>query len=203
MSFRALGVEQSLKLILKFNNDKESIFYNKIDFDNIGLSGHSAGSAGILYYTILEHNDELKNIKIKSLFPSCLNSVHQIKDGFRIDLDLTKVTIPYIFLTTSEEESKSDLTSDDEFKREVLTKIKNNKYQFFGRRKGTEHHSSYWNTIGYQTAWFLYTLTNEEEVKLIFDPKPLSDTCPTGTDTNKICSNSYWFHIIYCNNTSI
>jgi len=201
MSFRAVGVEQSLKLILKFNNDKESIFYNKIDLDNIGLSGHSAGSAGILYYTILEHNDELKNIKIKSLFPSCLNSVPMIINGFKIDLNLTKVNIPYIFLTSSEEEL--NLPSDDEFKREVLTKINNNIYQFFGRRKNTEHHSSYWNTIGYQTAWFLYTLTNKTEVKQIFEPKPEGDTCPIGIDTNEICSNSYWFHIIYCNQTSI
>ena len=38
---------------------------------------------------------------------------------------------------------------DSYFKLDGLIKIKNNKYQFFRKRKNTEHHSSCWSTIGY------------------------------------------------------
>ena len=202
VSFKSIGIRESLRFILNLNGNEKSIFYNKIDLDNIGLSGHSAGSAGILYYTILNYEDELKNIKIKSLYPSCLNQVPMIIKYFGIDLDLTKVEVPYIFLTSSEDEI--NVIPDSDFKRDVLTKIKNNKYQFFGRRKNTEHHSSYWSTIGYQTAWFLYTLTDTEDVKTIFEPKPDNELCPTEVDkSNIICKNLMWTNIIYNNQTFI
>ena len=58
ISFKSIGVIKSLKIILNLNSDKNGIFYNKIDLDNIGLNRYSAGSAGILYYTILDYEDE-------------------------------------------------------------------------------------------------------------------------------------------------
>ena len=199
-SFLSIGVRESLKYMISFNNDINSIFYNKIQLENIGLSGHSSGASGILYYTNFEYNDELKNLKIKSLFPSCLNTMSIIKNFFKIDLDFSKVSIPYIFLTSSEDEIS--VISNDDFKKNMLNKFSGNIYQFLARKKNTIHHNFYWNSIGYQTAWFLYTLTNDEDAKSIFEPKPEGEIC-SEDNINGICSNSLWSDILYSNKTFI
>ena len=45
--------DATLVCLLKANEDKSSIFYHKIDLDNIGITGHSQGGVGV-YNTINE-----------------------------------------------------------------------------------------------------------------------------------------------------
>ena len=200
-SYLSKGIVESLKYMVKFNKDNESIFYNKIDLDNIGFSGHSAGASGVLYYTNLEHKDELQNLTIKSLYPSCINDLNIIKNFFNIDLNFTKVNIPYIFLTSSEQEETAKILPTKNFTKDYLNKFTNTTYQFIARKHNTTHHNFYWNSVGYQTAWFLYTLTNNEEAKKIFVPKPDGIACPD-VNKNGICSNPLWYDIVYSNNTN-
>ena len=196
-SYLSIGIRESLRYMIQLNNDTNSIFFDKIDMDNIGFSGHSAGASGVLYYTNFECQDELKNLKIKSLFPSCINTLEMIQKYFGISIDFTKVNIPYIFLTSSEQEL--DQISDANFTEKYLYKFRNNEYQFIARKRSTMHHNFYWNSVGYQTAWFLYTLANNEEAKTIFEPKPSNDYCENDKK-NGICSNPLWFHILYQKN---
>ena len=198
-SFLSIGIRESLRYLINFNKDKNSIFYNKIDMDNIGLSGHSAGASGVLYYTNFEYDDELKNIKIKSLFPSCINALSIIKSIFKINIDFTKVNIPYIFFTSSKQEEAS--LNNTVLKRDFLDKMKNKEYHFIARKNNTLHHNFYWNSIGYQTAWFLYALTNNIEVKMIFEPKPENGIC-NETNKNGICLNQLWYDIVYSSDTN-
>ena len=200
-SYLSKGIVESLKYMIKFNKDNESIFYNKIDLDNIGFSGHSAGASGVLYYTNLELQDELlQNITIKSLYPSCINDLNTIKNYFKINLDFTKVNIPYIFLTSSEQEGETVLPTKN-FTKDYLNKFTNTTYQFIARKHSTTHHNFYWKSVGYLTAWFLYTLTNDENAKNIFVSKPDNIACPD-VNKNGICSNPLWYDIVYSNNTN-
>ena len=199
-SYLSKGIVESLKYMIKFNKDNESIFYNKIDFDNIGFSGHSAGASGVLYYTNLEHQNELQNLTIKSLYPSCINDLKTINNYFKINLNFTKVNIPYIFLTSSEQEGTTVLPTEN-FTKYYLNKFTNTTYQFIARKKLTTHHNFYWNSVGYLTAWFLYTLTNDENAKQIFEPKPDGIACPD-VNKNGICKNQLWYDIVYSNNTN-
>ena len=199
-SYLSKGIVESLKYMIKFNKDNESIFYNKIDLDNIGFSGHSAGASGVLYYTNLEHQNELQNLTIKSLYPSCINDLKTINTYFKINLNFTKVNIPYIFLTSSEQEGTTVLPTEN-FTKYYLNIFTNTTYQFIARKKLTTHHNFYWNSVGYLTAWFLYTLTNDENAKQIFEPKPDDIACP-GVNKNGICKNQLWYDIVYSNNTN-
>ena len=55
----------SLKYLLKQNDNKESIFYNKIDKDNIGVIGHSQGGVGAINAaTESKHKDIYKTIVV-------------------------------------------------------------------------------------------------------------------------------------------
>ena len=200
-SYLSKGIVESLKYMIKFNKDNESIFYNKIDFDNIGFSGHSAGASGVLYYTNLEHQNELQNLTIKSLYPSCINDLKTINNYFKINLNFTKVNIPHILLTSSDQEETTKVLPTENFTKDYLNKFTNTTYQFIARKKLTTHHNFYWNSVGYLTAWFLYTLTNDENAKQIFEPKPDSIAC-SDVNKNGICLNQLWYDIVYSNNTN-
>ena len=200
-SYLSIGVRESLRYMINLNKDNNSIFYDKIDLDNIGFSGHSAGASGILYYTNFEYEDELKNLKIKSLFPSCINNLAMISRYFNINIDFTKVNIPYIFLTSSTQEGNENILNNTILKRDFLDKMKNKVYHFIARKNNTMHHNFYWKSVGYQTAWFLYTLTNNSEAKSVFEPKSANGKCDE-TNKNGICLNELWYDIEYSNNAS-
>ena len=51
-----ISVINTLKYILNLNNTNDNIFYNRIDVDRIGLSGHSQGGCGT-FNTITNHGE--------------------------------------------------------------------------------------------------------------------------------------------------
>lgn len=57
-SWNGFASDMSLNYLLKCSNDKESIFYQKIDTDNIGSLGHSQGGVGAINtVTDTKHSD--------------------------------------------------------------------------------------------------------------------------------------------------
>ena len=48
------AADSSLAFLIQQNEDKESLFYQKLDLDNVGAVGHSQGGAGV-FNAITEH----------------------------------------------------------------------------------------------------------------------------------------------------
>ena len=80
-------------LIISENSNSNSIFYGKLDLDNIGITGHSQGGAGVLTATsIMEHKDKYKTAV--ALSPTHEETAHQ----FGWKYDLTKINIPILMI---------------------------------------------------------------------------------------------------------
>ncbi len=65
-SWNAFGAEMAIRHLQRLNdnqiiNEKENVFYQKIDFNNIGVIGHSQGGVGVFNaITNTEHKDSYK-----------------------------------------------------------------------------------------------------------------------------------------------
>ena len=53
---------KTLQYMLNLNNQKDSIFFGKIDSEKIGISGHSQGGCGV-FNAITKHGDSSKSFK--------------------------------------------------------------------------------------------------------------------------------------------
>ena len=72
-------------------DDKENIFYEKIDFSNVGITGHSQGGVGVFNaITNQKHSDIYK--AAVALSPTNKELAHNIE----WDYDATKIDIPII-----------------------------------------------------------------------------------------------------------
>ena len=150
-----------LESMLRFNNDKESVFYNKIDEDKIGGMGYSQGASGI-FNTHMSFG-ELSS-KIKSIIPLCPPSIGKATYSGQLDTDIVtrKFSIP-TFIVSGTGSFDQSILSDEE-----LTTMFNlcGNFAVKGRIKRVDH--DFKQAVPYMYAWFLYTLYGNETASKIF-----------------------------------
>lgn len=175
------SLNKTIEFLIQENENKDSIFYHKIDLDNIGIGGHSQGGPAVFNMVT---NQEHGNM-IKALYAvSATSSYHTAIYGNGWEYDISKVNIP-VFLTagtgtwdagsaTSKEQVNDDkkgiaqgicplwsLEENYGLLPESVNKV-------FARKKNVDHGDSHLQTDGYMTAWFMYWLKNDEEAKKVF-----------------------------------
>ncbi|MED5121758.1 alpha/beta hydrolase [Priestia megaterium] len=175
------SLEETIKFLIKENENKDSVFYQKIDLDNIGIGGHSQGGAAVFNMVANQEHGYM----IKALYAaSATSSYHTMVMGDQWEYDISKVNIP-VFLTagtgywdagnaTSKEQATDDengvvqgicplwsLQENYNLLPETMDKV-------VARKKNTDHGDSYKQFDGYMTAWFMYYLQNDKEAKEIF-----------------------------------
>ena len=152
------SVVNTLKYILELNSSNTSIFYNKIDIEKIGLSGHSQGGCGV-FNAINKHGDLSKYFKCafaSSTTTKSLINKFNLK-SFIYEPEL--VNIP-IMMVISNGNADKGICPYEETK-ENYDKIKNVK-KVLGVRKGVDHGDMLVAHDPYMTAWFCYILLNDE-----------------------------------------
>lgn len=93
-AWNAFGAEMSLRYLERWNEnqqieDTKSIFYHKIDFDNVGVVGHSQGGVGVINaITDTKHSSTYKTAV--SLSPTNKELAHNLF----WDYDATQINIP-------------------------------------------------------------------------------------------------------------
>lgn len=166
------GETASKTLDYVLNLDSDSILYDKIDKDNIGILGYSQGGAGALRaVTEYENSKYYKTIFTGSAAYSLL--AKNMGWGY----DMSKITIPY-FMTAST--GVSDDRGIENIETEFggvapLSSIIENYdgmtdevFKIRARVKNAEHEDMLVRTDGYMTAWMLYHLQNDEEAGQAF-----------------------------------
>lgn len=175
------SLNQTVEFLMQENESKDSIFYHKIDLDNIGISGHSQGGPAVFNMVTKQEHGHM----IKALYAvSATSSYHTeiFKDGWKYDI--SKVNIP-TFLTagtgtfdagsaTSKDQVNDDkkgiaqgicplwsLEGNYHFLPETITKV-------VARKKNVDHGDSYLQFDGYMTAWFMWQLQGDEEAAKAF-----------------------------------
>ncbi len=176
-----VSAEAALEFLMQINEDMGSIFYHKIDLDNIGIGGHSQGAVAA-FNTV---TNQKHGFMIKALYAaSATSSYHTGVMADQWEYNVTKITIP-TFLTagTGYWDAGTAMTkeqvNDEESNvvqgicplwslQENYTSLPDTIDKVMARKKNTDHGDSYKQFDGYMTAWFMYYLQNDQEAGAAF-----------------------------------
>lgn len=153
--------DETIDYIKKANKDKDSVLYEKVDIDNIGITGHSQGGAGVFTaISIMEHKDEYKTAV--ALSPT----QEEMALGFGWNYDLTKVNIPTLMIAGTQGDFETQAVIPIEKMIDMYSKIPSPKAMM--RRIGAEHGQMLYSADGYVTAWFMWQLQDDEVASKAF-----------------------------------
>ena len=174
-SWNGVGAEMSVRHLERLNEnqmtgDTKNIFYRKIDFENVGIIGHSQGGVGVISaVTGTDHKDIYK--AAVSLSPTC----KETSEGLEWYYDASKVQIPVMLV--SGEGGGDDWVVTGEGLADIYSDISSDKVMM--RRKGTAHGETQTSEDGYVMAWFRYWLQDDKEAGMFFtgsDPELLHNS---------------------------
>lgn len=158
------SAEMCIRHLQKLNDNEkigenENVFYQKVDFDNVGIIGHSQGGVGVLYaITEQKHSDIYKTAV--SLSPTNKELAHNLE----WDYDATLVDTPILLIAGAG--GGDDWVITGEQLQAIYSDIDNNKVML--RRKDTPHNETLYAANGYVTAWFMWHLQGDDEAAKAF-----------------------------------
>lgn len=134
------------------DNKKENIFFRKIDFENVGIVGHSQGGVGVINaITTQQHSDIFKTAV--SLSPTNKELAHNLL----WDYDTTRIDIPIMLISGAG--GGDDWVVTGEQLNEIYDDVNSAKIML--RRKETPHGEMLYSANGYVTAWFMWQLQGD------------------------------------------
>ena len=175
------SLEETIRFLISENENTDSIFYHKIDLDNIGVGGHSQGGPAVFnMVTNQEHGYMVKTVYAVSATSSYHTGV--FGDGW--EYDISKINVP-VFLTAGTGSfdagtaTSRDQESDEQAGimqgicplwslEENFNLLPDNIDKVYARKTGVDHGDSHLQFDGYMTAWFRYYLMGDAEAGNVF-----------------------------------
>lgn len=173
------SAQWGLEIMENLARDKQSVFYKKIDFKNIGVGGHSQGANGAV--SALLKREMMPRFKtlvtISGVTPSLLEKL----DMEKWDFNPGEISIPWFMVS-----------GDGPIDRNVITPLsdmekifeKASTFVVMGRRNIATHSDIQAESDAYVTAWFRWQLKNDFYAARVF----------MGEDA-EILRNSGWNHV--------
>lgn len=158
------SAEMCIRHLQKLNDsesigENKNIFYQKVDFDNVGIVGHSQGGVGVLNaITAQKHADIYKTAV--SLSPTNKELAHNLE----WDYDAALVDTPILLIAGAGGEDDWVITGEQ--LQSIYSDIDRNKVML--RRKDTPHNETLYAANGYVTAWFIWHLQDDDEAAKAF-----------------------------------
>ena len=156
-----IAADASLAFMLEQNESPSSIFYHKIDTDNIGAVGHSQGGAGV-FNAITEHAHSGMYQTAAAISPT--NKEQAAALGWHYEL--SKVQIPILLLAGTEGDFEMKYVLPEEAMIEMYNEISAPKAM--ARKADCEHGDMLFSADGYVTAWFMWRLQGDETASSAF-----------------------------------
>ncbi len=163
----AFDTEMSLRMLIKMNeltqisNWESNPFINKIDLDNIGVTGHSQGGVGAINaITYIEHKDMIKAAYIIS--PTNMTLASSLEWNY----DASKIDIP-VMVMCGIKDGDAKFVCPLEGLKEIYNTIPNHNFKMAFRRNDADHGDMLYFTDGYMTAFFMSELKNDLELDVI------------------------------------
>lgn len=165
----------------------ESEIKDRVDTNNMGITGYSQGGAGAITAVTKHDNGKL----YKALFTGSA-SYPLLAQNMGWGYEPADITIPY-FMTastgTSDDDGEKDIHDPKTFAGvaplqsliEIYEAMPQDTLKIRARCANAEHFDMVYRTDGYMTAWFLYLLQGDEEAAKVF----------IGDDA-EILTNSFW-----------
>lgn len=170
-----ISTSQTLDYMLEQGQNSSSLFYEKIDTENIGIVGYSQGGAGaIRAVTEFENSGQYKTIFTGSATHSYLAQ----KMWGRYDA--SKVSIPWFMTAATGTSDDAGVTDATDAATEWLgisplsslienyNSMTNDMFKLRARVAGAEHEDMQVRTDGYMTAWMLYQLHGDKNAGKVF-----------------------------------
>jgi len=156
---------KTLEYILNLNNSNKSLFFNKIDINKIGLSGHSQGGCGV-FNAISKHGNLSKYFKCAFASSSTTKSlINALKiEAFKYQPELVNIPIMMVISDGIGDQKICPYNDTKENYDKISSKIK----KVIGVRKGVDHGDMLVAHDPYMTAWFCYILLNDLEAGKAF-----------------------------------
>ena len=155
------STENSLSYLIEQNRNENSVFYNKIDFENMGLLGYSQGGAGAINaMTVQPHGNLYKTAVLLS--PINDEEAPKINMGY----DLEKVSVPILMIAGTVGDFEVNYVLPFEIMKKMYDKLKVPKVMM--RKKDVDHGFILCAADGYVTAWLMWYLKNDNFAKSAF-----------------------------------
>lgn len=156
-SWNAFGAEMCLRYLERWNRnekieDTKSLFYQRIDFNRVGIAGHSQGGVGVINAVT---NTDHKNVYKAAVSLSPANK--ELAHNLLWDYDASLIRIPVMLI--SGEGGGDDWVVTGGQLQAVYDDIRSDKFMM--RRRGTAHGEMLYTANGYVTAWFMWLLQDD------------------------------------------
>ena len=153
---------ETLRFMLAQNDDPESVFYQRIDVDSIGITGFSQGGGAV--FNVLTKYDEAKYFK--AAVPLSPPSELRAEQYTSYPYDSTKVTCPILLLAGTSGEFETQMVIPIE--EMIATYERLSAPKAMARRVGMDHDHMMYSAGGYVVAWFRWQLMGDEEAAAVF-----------------------------------
>lgn len=135
--------DATLSWLLAANEDETSIFYHRVDTNNIGITGHSQGGVGVFHAINETEHKELYKCAV-SLSPT----QEDMAEALKMPYDSSKTAIPVMILAGAPNDVISLEGLNDMVKKISAGVV-------VARRSNTDHGQMLYSGDGYVTAWFM------------------------------------------------
>lgn len=150
------SAEATLAWLLEQNDDPDSVFYQKVDTEHIGISGHSQGGVAV-FNAVSEQPHGGLYICAVSLSPT----EWALAMAIGLDYDPGKMTTPTLILAAPE----NDVITPDGVKG-LADAIPAGTVRAL--RPGMDHGRMLYSADGYVTAWFMWQLQGDQNAAKAF-----------------------------------
>lgn len=175
--WNGFAAEMCLRHLKRWNDnerigDTESVFFQKVDLENVGIVGHSQGGVGVINaVTTQAHKDAYK--AAAALSPTN----KELADSLEWEYDAKLISTPIMLMSGAG--GGDDWVVTGEQLKDIYNDIECDKVMV--RRRDTPHGNMLYSANGYVTAWFMWRLCGDENAA-----KAFSDDSP------EIMSNSLY-----------
>ena len=164
-AFYGEGVELSIRY-LKFSdtydsNDDESPLKGHIDFDNIGVTGHSQGGIGVINGITIHPNSDM--VKAAVMLSSTETDMAK---AFLWDSDSSLIHANTMMIGSTGQTDSS--ISPLESMQRTYENITGDVIKVLARRNDCDHGEMLYSADGYVTAWFMWQLQGDEDAARAF-----------------------------------
>lgn len=160
-TWNGISSDKSIGYLLEQNEKSDSRFYQKIDVDNIGITGHSQGGAGVFNAIT-----ECKNASVYKTAVSLSPTHEEQAISMKWHYDLTQINIPLMIVAGTKGDFETQLVIPIEKMIEMYNKIPSDKVMM--RKTGYEHGEMLYVADGYVTAWLMWQLQNDSDAAKAF-----------------------------------
>ncbi|MBP3478662.1 MAG: hypothetical protein J6K03_04155 [Oscillospiraceae bacterium] len=161
MSNTGIASENSLKRMIAENDDPDSIFYQKVDVENVGSVGHSQGGFGVVNsVTAFENSYRYK----AAVVLSCTDTT--LANGLGWYADSSKINVPFMIMGSTGQTDAGIASLAG--MQALYDNISDDVPKLLARRNDGDHGEMLYYANGYVTAWLCYWLKGDQEAGKAF-----------------------------------